>query len=90
MKCIVYDKLLKPRQSFRTTPYIFIRVYIYIYIYIYIYNSENVSIWLLLEEFLFQFTGNGKSSKIKPPLTSATWLMCEHNELSRPQILLNI
>jgi len=33
---IVYDKLLKPRQSFRITLYVYIYIYTYIYIYIYI------------------------------------------------------
>ena len=38
-KCIVYDKLLKPRQSFRIT------VYIYIYIYIYIERERERESW---------------------------------------------
>ena len=36
LKCIVYDKLLKPRQSFRITLYY---IYIYIYICIHIYKT---------------------------------------------------
>jgi len=46
----VYDKLLKPRQSFRITLY----VYIYIYIYIYIFCTQITVLtisWHLLHEF---------------------------------------
>ena len=34
LKCIVYDKLLKPRQSFRITLYIYIHIHTYIHTYI--------------------------------------------------------
>jgi len=61
LKCIVYDNLLKPRQSFRINLYIYIYIYIYIYVCVcvlFIYSYYVVVDQLLMPPSLLQSRPN--------------------------------